>query len=85
MVRGGVDLIISDTGCGMDEETCQRVFEPFYTTKGRGLGSEQHAGLGLAIAHGVLQVLGHSINVSSVPGEGTTVAIRMAGESTRRL
>ena len=85
VVRGGVDLIISDTGCGMDEETCQRVFEPFYTTKGRGLGSEQHAGLGLAIAHGVLQVLGHSINVSSVPGEGTTVAIRMAGESTRRL
>ncbi len=80
VVEGIVRLLISDTGCGMDEETRQRVFEPFYSTK----AIDEHAGLGLAIAHGALQVLGHTITISSAPQEGTTVTIKLKGESARR-
>jgi PAS domain S-box-containing protein len=62
-------LEVSDNGCGMGEETKQRIFEPFYTTKftGRGLGLS--AVLGIIAAHkGALQVF-------SQPGKGTTFKI----------
>ena len=79
-VSGGmVKLAVTDNGCGMDEATCQRIFEPFYSTKTSGLESDQHSGLGLAVAHGVLQVLGHTITVSSTIGVGTTVTIKFSG------
>ncbi len=59
---------VQDTGLGMDEETVQRVFEPFYTTKEVGKGT----GLGLATIHGI--VIGHdeAIKITSAPGHGTT-------------
>jgi len=64
-----VSLEVSDTGCGMNSETRQRIFEPFYTTKftGRGLGTS--AVLGIITAHkGALQL-------TSQPGKGTTFTI----------
>ncbi|HWR01410.1 MAG TPA: PAS domain-containing protein [Chlorobaculum sp.] len=63
-----VQLTISDTGCGMDEETLSRIFEPFFTTKPVNKGT----GLGLSMVHGI--VIGHrgEINVESTPGKGTT-------------
>lgn len=62
-----VMLTIRDTGCGMSEDVCAHIFEPFYTTKPVGEGT----GLGLAMAYGIIDNHGGSIFCSSQPGEGT--------------
>ncbi|MCH7527825.1 MAG: PAS domain S-box protein, partial [Planctomycetes bacterium] len=74
--EGVVTLSVSDTGCGADEATLEHIFEPFYSTKTTGMDLEHHPGLGLAVAHGILEVLGHEIKLTSKVGEGTTVTIR---------
>lgn len=63
-------LTVSDTGIGMDEETQQRCFEPFFSTKG-----EHGTGLGLAAVYGIVQRHGGRISVVSAPGQGTTFAV----------
>jgi len=59
-------LSISDTGKGMNEATKQRIFDPFYTTKG-----EQGTGLGLSQVYGFIERSKGAIDVTSVPGRGT--------------
>jgi len=58
---------VRDNGIGMDEETQQRIFDPFYTTKEIGKGT----GLGLSIVKGILDDHGATIRVESRSGEGT--------------
>jgi CheY-like chemotaxis protein/anti-sigma regulatory factor (Ser/Thr protein kinase) len=65
---GSVQIEIEDTGVGMDEETCRRCLEPFFTTKG-----ERGTGLGLAMVYGVLQRHGAEINIKTALGAGSTI------------
>src|SRR5205814_9303527 len=63
-------LRFADTGTGMKEEVRERVFEPFYTTKG-----VHGTGLGLAVSYGIIERHQGLISVESKPGQGTTFYI----------
>ena len=62
---------VSDTGTGMDHATIARAFEPFFTTKPPGLGT----GLGLAVAHGIMQEHEGAIVISGEPNVGALVEL----------
>lgn len=68
---GPADVIleVSDTGCGMEPAVAARVFDPFFSTKGRGRG------LGLASVQGIAQAHGGQVAVDSAPGRGSTFRI----------
>lgn len=66
-----IELVVADTGAGMDEATLARAFEPFFTTKPPGHGT----GLGLAMIHSIVRRHGGAIVAESSIGRGTTFRI----------
>jgi len=68
-----VEVAVTDTGSGMDDETRIRIFDPFFTTKAVGEGT----GLGLAISYGIVQNHGGEIIAESGKEHGSTFRIRL--------
>jgi CheY-like chemotaxis protein len=64
-----VVLLVKDTGCGMDETTKARIFDPFFSTKFTGRG------LGLAAVKGIVRAHHGSISVETAPGQGTAMTV----------
>lgn len=65
--HGHLILRVRDTGCGISEDVQQKIFEPFYTTK----GSRHGTGLGLSVVRNILGSIGGTIHLESTLGEGT--------------
>jgi PAS domain S-box-containing protein len=66
-----VQIIVSDTGCGMSDKVRERIFEPYFTTKNQDEGT----GLGLATVHGIITAHGGKITVESAEGVGSTFKV----------
>ncbi|MBL8730107.1 MAG: CHASE domain-containing protein, partial [Planctomycetes bacterium] len=66
-----VQLVVTDTGCGMPPEVQRRMFEPFFTTKFQGRG------LGLASVRGIVHAHDGTISVESVQNQGTQVVVEL--------
>jgi signal transduction histidine kinase len=71
-------LSVADTGCGISPDIMHRMFEPFFTTKGVGEGT----GLGLSVVHGIVTSHGGTIDVQSLPGEGSEFVILLPAKGT---
>ena len=62
-----VEVVVTDSGSGIDDEALQRIFDPFFTTKEVGKGT----GMGLSIVHGIMHSHQGHVRVESVPGQGS--------------
>jgi signal transduction histidine kinase len=69
----GIEIAISDNGCGIAADNLSRVFDPFFTTRDVGSGT----GMGLTVAREIIREAGGTIQVSSQEGTGTSVSIRL--------
>jgi two-component system NtrC family sensor kinase len=71
---GFVEIEFADTGVGIPAEHINNIFDPFYTTKSKGMG------LGLSVSYGIVERHGGQIQVESKVGEGTTFIVRLPVE-----
>lgn len=76
----GIEVAITDTGCGIPQENLDKFFEPFFTTKEVGKGT----GLGLAVSYGIVQRHGGTIRVQSEVGRGSMFTIWIPVEERSR-
>jgi two-component system sensor histidine kinase AtoS len=67
----GVRITVADTGSGIDDEALDRLFEPFFTTKAKGIG------LGLSVAHRIVEAHGGSLSVKAQPGTGASFSLTL--------
>jgi signal transduction histidine kinase len=72
-LSGTAQIIVHDTGEGMDEQTCGSIFTPFYTKKSRGIG------LGLAVTRRIVESHGGTITVESTPSVGSSFTVSLPG------
>jgi two-component system sensor histidine kinase AtoS len=70
-----IRIDVADTGKGIDDETGEKIFRPFFTTKHKGTG------LGLAVTKGFVEMHGGTIGVEKNPGGGTIFRIRLPGKA----
>lgn len=70
-------ITVVDDGVGMDDATASLAFDPFFTGRGRDRSVGLGAGLGLSVSSGLIESHGGTITISSRPGRGTTVEIRL--------
>jgi signal transduction histidine kinase len=68
-----VEIMIKDSGCGIPDENLPHIFDPFFSTKEVGYGT----GLGLSVAHGIIEQHNGTLSVESRVGEGTVFTIRL--------
>jgi signal transduction histidine kinase len=68
---GAVEIAVTDTGAGLDEQTRARVFEPFFSQKTKGTG------LGLAVSKRIVDQHGGTLELVSQPGAGCTAVLRL--------
>lgn len=68
--RPGVEIVVSDSGVGMDPDVAAKVFDPFFTTK-----RQQGTGLGLSLSQTLVTRQGGAISLVSRPGEGATFTV----------
>jgi signal transduction histidine kinase len=71
VVKDSVEIAVSDTGVGMDEQTYARVFEPFFSSKTKGTG------LGLAVSKRIVDKHDGTLTMTSEPGHGCTAMLRL--------
>lgn len=72
---GLVEIRVQDRGAGIAPENLQKIFDPFFSTKGR------NRGLGLAISHAIAEAHHGLIEVESEPGRGATFRVLLPAES----
>ena len=73
----GVRVEVRDSGAGMDAETLARIFQPFFTTKPKGMG------LGLSISRTIVEAHGGTLSAHSAPGKGSTFRIELPPRPSR--
>jgi signal transduction histidine kinase len=73
--QGSVHITVADTGIGMNSETRDSIFTPFFTDKPRGIG------LGLAVTKRVIDAHGGTITVDSTPSVGTSFTLTVPGQA----
>jgi signal transduction histidine kinase len=73
----GVSVEVRDSGAGMDGETLARIFQPFFTTKPKGMG------LGLSISRTIVEAHGGTLAAHSAPGKGSTFRIELPPRPSR--
>lgn len=74
---GHVEMCFADTGSGIDAEVKEKVFDPFFSTKGPTKGT----GLGLSICYSIIKDHGGTIDIDSEKGKGTKFTIRIPVEA----
>ena len=72
---GTITVVVADTGDGMDDETLRHIFDPYY--QGDASHSARGLGLGLSIAHRIVELSRGGIEVESAPGKGTRFIVRL--------
>jgi signal transduction histidine kinase len=75
--EASVRLAVTDTGCGIPPENLDKIFEPLFTTRARGIG------LGLAVSKNLVEVNGGSIQVESQEGQGSTFTVTLPTREAR--
>jgi two-component system NtrC family sensor kinase len=76
----GVEIVCTDTGCGIPPENLDKLFDPFFTTKETGRGT----GLGLSVSYGIVEHHGGTIWVKSKVGRGSTFTVWLPIEEENR-
>jgi len=77
--QDAVDVIVSDTGRGIDGKDLPRIYDPYFTSKPAGTG------LGLAVVQKIMEAHGALLNIESKTGTGTTVILRFAMTANERM